>query len=88
MGAGDRIVALHVTLLRRHPHVDPGAPRALAVALDGPREPDLVRRVDPDPNRVRRAKRPVESADAFHDDHALGCHDARATLLAGGPVVR
>ena len=69
--AADGIVALDVAVLGRHPDVDPGAPRLLAVARDAPREPHVVRRLDPDPHRVGVAERAVERADAL-DDHDAG----------------
>src|SRR4051812_47312494 len=88
MGAGDRVVSFDVAILRRHPDIDPGAPRGLAVTLERTREPHVVRRVDPDSNRVCVAERAVKGADAFHDDDARRLDASCAAALAGCPVVR
>ncbi len=71
----DRVVALDVAILGGHPHVDPGRARRLPVAGDAAREPHVVRRLDPDPHRVRVAQRAVERTDAFddHESRRLDC---------------
>ena len=71
IGAADRVVALDVAILRRHPDVDPRASRGLAVARDRASEPHVVGRLDPDANGVGVAELAVEGADAL-DDHDAG----------------
>src|SRR5688572_6484755 len=68
IGARDRVVALDVAVLARHPCPDPRRPRGLAVAGETALEPSLVRRLDPHADVVVVAEHAVQRADALDDD--------------------
>ena len=87
IGAADRVVVLDVAVLGRHPNVDPGPPRGLAVTRDRASEPDVVGRLDPDAHGVSVPELPVKRADPLHDHDAGGLDRPRATGHSGAPVV-
>ena len=90
MRAADRVVALDVAVLGRHPHVDPRPSRVLAVPRDRAREPHVV--AAPRPRRARRRRRgacrwSAQTPSTITTPVGLDRPRARAVSPCG-PVVR